>query len=1259
MKSAATRALQIAAMAVFATLALLVPATYAQEARGTIAGKVLDANKNMVMGATVKVTNVAMGTTVLLKTNDEGFYRAPFLIPGTYQVVVEATGFKRYVRDGVALQVNDSIQIDIDLVIGMVGETVTITDDAPVLNTTSGSLGTVVDSRRVAELPIPHGEPFKLIGLASGVSYTNDPRLDRPFEPTHIVGYSINGTRQNRSDITIDGVPSTSTANAGEVIASFVPPQDLIQEFKVQTATFDAAFGNTEGGVTNLSIKSGSNSFHGTLAYSKMPKALFANDFYGNATNVPLPDFRYTRWGGTVGGPVWVPKVYNGRNKTFFMYGVETIPEARPRNNGVFNIPTVAMRGGDFSELLAVSSSYQLFNPHSARTEGARVRRDAFRCDSAGNPLPVNAARQQDQTIGSPCNKIPTSLFNPIAKNFMDTYLPRPTSAGSADGTGNFQQPDLKETTEYLSNTIRIDHVISEKHRIFGRGSWYDRDSNYNNYYRNIATGEWFLFKSRQGALDHVWLLSPTIVINSRYGYNRFIRGTNSNPGNRGFDLASLGFPASYTNLIPEDVRRFPRFAFLAGNTNVYQGTAIGGELRPTDTHALISTVNQTMGAHSFKYGVEFRSYRETDNFFGNDRTGTFNFDSAWLRGPLDNAAVPTNALGFPFAAFLLGLPSSGTIAQPADYAEQSTTTGLFFQDDWKVNSRLTINMGLRYEVEGALTERFNKSVSGFDFAAIQPIEAAARTSYARNPTVEIPVDQFNVRGGLLFPGVNGAGRGLYNTPKKNFMPRLGFAYKLNEKTVVRGGYGTFYGFLGQRRGDVTQSGFSTNTAMNVTTNNGVTFIETLSNPFQSAAQSGLNQPRGAADGIQTFLGQNITFFNQNPLSPYNQRWELSVQRELPGGWVAEVSYVGNRGTHFDTTRNLNVTPQRFLSKSLTRDDVTNGYLTANVPNPFFGLLPSNAIVDLRGTNVARLRLLRAYPQFDQVNTTTNEGYSWYHALQASMNKRFSQGYTLGVNYTFSKFMEAVEFLNADDPRPAEIISASDRPHRFTLSGIYELPFGKGRKFFADANTAASYIISGWQIATVYQYQSGAPLAGFGNFIYNGDFGDIKLSGDAQSLDQWFNTNGFVALRQANGTVVRNADNSPVWVNFNDPCKNSYSATGCPGTPLANPQGFNRDGSFQLVNNVRRFPLRFSHLRGDQINNIDLSVIKKTEILENKNLEFRAEFLNAFNHVLFPLGNGTTTGVITSPTSASFGRVVASTQANYQRRIQMTLKFTF
>ncbi|MFN0086402.1 MAG: TonB-dependent receptor domain-containing protein [Blastocatellia bacterium] len=1146
----------------------------AQEARGSISGKVRDAGQAIVPGASVKITNSAMGTTVSVTTNDAGFFQVPLLLPGVYQVTVESKGFKKYVRDGIQVRVNDSLELDLTLEVGDVGETVTVTGDAPPLETTTASMGQVIDQRRIAELPIAHGDPFKLIGLSTGVSFTGSLRLDRPFEPTHIVGYSMDGTRGNRSDITIDGVASTATANANEVISSYVPPQDLVQEFKVQTATFDASSGNTEGGVTNLSIKAGTNNFHGTAYWTKMAPRLFANDFFANANNIARPNFDYNRWGGTVGGPVRIPKVYNGQNKTFFMYGIEGIPEARPRNNGTPTVPTDKMKQGDFSDLLKLGAQYQIYNPFTRRSvAGGRFQQDPF-----------------------PGNIIPANLINPIARKVVDSYFPAPLTAGNADGTNNFQNPSLTEEIKYLTNTIRIDHVVSERQRIFGRLSWYNRDSNYNNYFGNIATGEAFLFKSRQATFDDVFTVSPTMVLNFRYGYNRFIRGTNSNPGNRGFDLTSLGFPSSYAALIPEDIRRFPRFDITG-----YQGTGVGGELRPNDTHSLVAVMNKSLRTHALKAGVEFRSYRETSKFFANNQTGQFNFDATWTRGPLDNAPTAPGSLGQSFAAFLLGVPSSGGITRAADYAEQSTTTGIFLHDDWRFNSRLTLNLGLRWEIEGALTERYNRSVSGFDYGFVHSFEAAARTAYARNPTQEVPVDQFNIRGGLLFAGINGQSRGLYETPKKNFMPRLGFAYKLTDKTVVRGGYGIFFGFLGQRRGDVIQSGFSLTTPFIPSLNNGLSFVGTLSNPFPN----GIQEPVGASQGPSTFLGQSVTFFNPRPLSPYMQRWQVGMQRELIGGLVGEISYVGNRGTHIEVGRNLNALSNKYLSTSTSRDQARIDYLSQNVPNPLAGLMPAAAGAVFRAANIARSRLLVPFPQFDAVNTTTNEGYSWYHSLQMDLEKRFSRGYTIGASYTFSKFMEATELLNAGDPRPTEVISSVDRPHRFTVNGIYEIPLGKGRAYLAKTNAVVSRLISGWQVSGIYAYQSGSPV-GFGNVIFTGDVANLALPGNQQTVARWFNTDA----------------------------------------------GFNKVAAQQLGSNVRTFPLRFGSVRANPINNYDLSVIKNTEVWESKSLQFRAEFLNAFNHPFFPAPN-------TNPTVVQFGTVQASTQDNYPRRIQLTVKFLF
>jgi hypothetical protein len=1148
----------------------------AQEARGTITGKVVDASNAVVPGATVRITNTAMGTAQTVITTDSGLYRVPYLLPGTYRVEVEMTGFKKHVNDGVEVRVNDVLQVDVTLEVGAVAETVTVTGETPLLESSSASMGSVIDSRRVSELPIVHGNPFELIGLAGGVTFNRDMRLDRPFEPTHIVGYSMDGTRANRSDVTLDGAPSTATANPGEVIASYVPPADIVQEFKVQTATFDASFGQTEGGVTNISIKSGTNNFHGTGYWSFQPASLWANDFFANRAKIPLADFSYNRWGGSFGGPVWLPKLYNGKDRTFFMFGYEGIKDQRPRNNGTPTVPTAAMKNGDFSALLPLGSTYQLYNPFTRVKEGSRFRAQPF----AGN-------------------KIPESLWNPVGRAILTKYFPDPLQAGNADGSNNYVRSELMETAKYNTYTIRIDHSISAAHKIFGRVSWYDRNSDYNDYFNNISTGTIFQFISRSGVVDYVGTLSATTVLNVKYGYNRFIRGQDMKPEGYGFDLTSLGQPASLNNAISETNRRFPRVD-LSG----YQGTGQTNEFRPNDIHSVAATLNKAWGVHALKAGTEFRSYRETDSFTSNDQSGRYNFDATYTRGPLDNSAAPSTPYGHSVAALLLGLPSGSNslIARTANYAEQSTSWGFFVHDDWRVSSRLTLNLGLRWEFEQPMTERFDRSVTGFNFSYIQPFEAQARANYAKNPTPEVPPDQFTTRGGLLFVGQNGLERGLYNTPKANLMPRIGFAYRLTDKgrTIIRGGYGSFFGFLGQRRGDVIQAGYSQNTPF-VATSDGINFTSTLTNPFPS----GITEPVGATAGAGTFVGQPVTFFYQEPKMPQMHRWQLGIQHELPGGWITEVTYVGNKGYHVEYNRNLNATPNQYLSTSPVRDQTKINYLSANMPNPFYGLLPSTAISGLSGTNITRERLLRPYPEFDTVNSTDYNGYSWYHALQARLEKRFSRGYTLGTNYTWSKFMQATELLNAGDPRPTETISDYDNPHRLTVSGIYEMPFGRGRQFGADVNPVASAFISGWQVSGIYAYQSGSPLS-WGNILFYGNIDSIALPSDQRTAERWFNTDA----------------------------------------------GFEKDANKQLGSNVRTFPSRFSSIRADGVNNWDFSIIKKTYVHEQKYAEFRAEFINAFNRVQFPAPN-------TTPNNTAFGSMTASNQANYPRRVQMTLKFVF
>ena len=1173
-----------------ALLALLGGAIWAQDTRGTITGRITDPSGAVIPGATVLVTNAAIGAKVQQQTGQDGYYHAAFLTPGIYQVEVTAPGFKKVVRDGVEVRVADRLEINVALEVGSSELSVTVTAEAPLMNTESASMGTVVDSKRVSSLPVSYGNPFLLIGLSAGVTYNGSIRLDRPFEPTHIVNFSMGGISGLLNDITIDGAPTTSRANPLQVTASYVPPTDIVQEFKVQTATFDAQFGQTQGGVTNISIKSGTNQFHGDARYSFQRPDFWANDFFNNKAipYVPRPSFLFNTWGGSFSGPVYIPHVYHGKNKTFFLFGYEGIHDSRPRHDDTTNtVPTPAERAGDFSALLGAGSSYAIYDP-ATRTG------------------PVSGRYTETPFPG---NKIPSTRFDPVGAAILGYYPSTEKSQGDVTGLGNYRDASVTEKAKYYNLTARVDQNIGEKQRLFVRYSTYTRNSLYNQYFANPFVGTHFWFYSKTAMIDHLFTLTPTLILDTRYSYNRFIRGTDAPDEAIGFDLSKLGFSSQFVNQVGAYQARFPRI-----NLTGYISNGQTNESRPTVNHTVSSTLSKAAGAHSIRTGVEYRVYQQGDRFFSNQQSGQFTFGSTWVRGPLDNSATSPGSIGQSVAELLLGLPDSGSITRQADYIEQSGNWGFFVQDDWKVTPKLTLNIGVRYEFETPLHERFNRSTLGFENTYVQPISAAAQAAYASiYPKIsggfpELSPSAFALDGGMTFEGLNGNGGGLYHTPKNVVMPRFGLAYQLDNSTVFRGGFGMFAGFLGQRRGDVQQNGFTQTTNMVLTTDSGLHFLTTLANPFPN----GITEPVGAAAGYQTYLGQGFTFFNQYPKVPLTMRWEASLQHQFKN-FVLETAYVGSKTNHIEVTRNINTLPRQYLSTSPIRDDTWNNYLSASISNPLYGLAPGNTQGIYTGTNTSRQTLLSPYVAFgsNALNTTENTGYSWYHSLQLSATKRFAKGYTVIGSYTFSKTQQAVNLLNASDPAPVREISDLDAPHRFNISTIWSLPFGKNRALLSNAHGLVDRLVGGWEISGIWGLQSGFALP-WGNVIYYGNPANILLPLDQRSPEHWFNVANFetASARQL------------------------------------------------LSNQLRTWPLRFSQIRGPRMNNVDLAVIKTTRITEGKSIEFRAEALNAANHPFFPNPNmSATTGQTALDTG--FGQISASTVSNYARRLQLALKYVF
>jgi hypothetical protein len=545
-------------------------------------------------------------------------------------------------------------------------------------------------------------------------------------------------------------------------------------------------------------------------------------------------------------------------------------------------------------------------------------------------------------------------------------------------------------------------------------------------------------------------------------------------------------------------------------------------------------------------------------------------------------------------AAALFGIPG-GNMTRSGTYAEQDQYLGAYFQDDWKISSKLTLNLGLRVEHETPISERFNRSATQF-LNSSNPIEAQAQANYARSPIPELPVSAFRVLGGLSFAGVGGNSRDYWSGQALTWMPRLGLAYSMNPKTVFRAGYGLFYGSIGINTTNSNLAGFSQSTPMQPSLDNGLTYIATLENPFPN----GLVAPVGAGGGMRTNLNQNVSFFASERRPPYAQRWSISVQRELPHGFVFENAYVGNRGTRISNSHPINGIPNQYLSTSPTRDQQTINFLTSQVTSPFNGITAPSAY----GATVNRSRMLTAYPHFPTSTANNNgvyfldhNGYTWFHSMQARVEKRFTKGYTLQAGYTWSKAMEATEYLNWADPTPYESIAGIDRAHRIVGSGQWELPFGKKRKWGGDWHPAVDFIAGGWQINGVVQRQSGGPL-GFNQAMFVGDSSQIALSSPNRNADRWFNTEVF-------DTVVHS-----------DPAVRT----------VANGR--------RLDQNLRTSPLRYSNIRQDSQRRWDFSVIKYFKMTERFTWQFRAETYNTLNEVVLR-------GPTTDPYNTSFGRVTA------------------
>ncbi len=1114
---------------------------FAQSYTGTITGTLKDPSGAVIPRATVTITNQQTDRQESATTDLEGRYTSVPLPPGEYRADATLQGFRGAARTDITVQVNATVVIDFTLEVGDLTDQVEVRANATLLETTTGTIGKVVDNRRILELPLNTRNVYALIFLTPGVAGSIGNNYNS-------MSYSVNGARPTMMDTVIDGVTASFPTVNGFTGISVFPSVDAIQEFKVLGANYPAEYGRSLGSVLNVVYKSGTNEFHGSGYEFFRDSAFDANNFFANRLGQPLGDFQRSQFGGVLGGPI-------RRSRTFFMTSFEGLRERR-HSQTTTTVPTLAQRQGDFSQTFAQNGQQiRLFDPFTTR------------------PNPAGSGFVRDPFPG---NVIPANRMDPVARQVLQ-YFPLPNQPGNAvTGAQNYFATGSAELN--VDNLdARVDHHLSDNQKVFVRYSYRKTHSAPASFLPpDIAIAEGRINEqnlAHNAVADYNRTISNATVLSARLGFARTLF-LFDNQG-LGFRPSSLGLPAAVDDNV--DRLMFPRFGVggmltLGGNDHRYNAFM---------SYTAAATLTRVRGDHTLKAGFEGRMLRV--NVWEARSAGTFNFRANETQGPNPTTASSTAGLGF--ASFLLGTgqPNDVLIQNWKNVAANSFYWAGYAQDDWRLNQRLTLNLGVRYDIDVPRTERYDR-MNYFD-------------PDARSPLADRVPAFPDLRGGVVFVGVDGRNRYQYNWDTNNIAPRLGLSYQVDQKTVVRAGYSHMFGPSNQgAQGTVGPFGFRTENLW-VTSIDGITPLNTLQNPYPN----GFQPSPGASQGLLTQAGANLQAPLRDTPSPWTIQYNVNVQRELPWSLFLEVAYVGTRG--YDLSRvgegglSLNQLDPQHMS--------LGSQLNQQVPNPFFGIVNNGVLTQ---PTVSRAQLLRPYPQFTDVIPLYSSGAkSRYNALQMTGRKRLSQGLMFEGSYTFAKTSEiGMSHQNSYDIEASWALASYDIDHRFVFSYLYELPFGRNRRFASGASTLLNAIIGGWQFNGITTLQSGTPLSITAN-----------------------NTAGiFGARTQPNHNGQDPRLEGPVNERLN-----RYFDTSAYSQPAA----------FTFGNH----PIFSPVLRAHGVRNFDLSLFKNFGVRTGVTLQFRVEALNAFNRVQF-------SGPNTSVTSSSFG--VISGQANAPRQLQFGLK---
>lgn len=1149
----------------------------AQDFRATLNGRITDPHDAPVGGARVALRDVGKNETRRHTTDHEGNYVFALIQPGNYELTVAHPGFKTHRREGITLNVNQAATIDLRLDLGSTTDQVTVTADVPLLELSSGDRGGVVDGKTISEMPLNGRNPFMLASLVPGVDYNGSLAYQRPFDNGAIAQWGVGGTSQS-AEFLIDGVPNNAQAGGNNI--AYVPPVDSVQEFKIQTNAYDAQYGKTAGAVMNAVLKSGSNTVHGSSYEFMRRNWLDANSFQNNARGAPKEGHSLDQYGGLAAGPVVLPKIYNGRSRTFYMVNYERYQEDSPQPL-VLSVPTLEMRGGDFSKLKDnAGRPYVIYDPATGFTNQAGV--------FDRTPFPGNI--------------IPANRINSIARKIL-SYFPAPNTTTPGE---DYAQKNLflsggqnPAGDSFYNLAVKIDQNLSERHRFFVRYTRNDRTetrpTNGVPADQPGVDGQVPLKRiNDSAAMDWVSTLSNSLLLNVRMSFARYVEASRGTP-NENFDITQLGFPNGLQSQLPYG-SHFGRYTFSG-----YQSLGRYPSSNISNTFTLHPNLTWARGTRTLKGGVDMRLLQYSTQNPGN--VFTLGASAAFTQELYNTSeALKGNSI----ASWLLGTPSSGSVTYNVFPLYQFPYMAPWVQFDWKISRRLTINAGVREDLNLPPTERYNRMDRGFDPTAPSPVDGLVdRSKYPLSP----------ITGSLVFAGVNGAPARAVDPYYRTWQPRFGFAYSLTARTVLRGGWGRFY--LNPNNDYLQTAGFSNTTPLVFSADESMLPLNNkIDNPFPD----GVLQPRGAADGALTYVGRSINAINTKFRLPHVNSFSLGLQQALPLRSVLDVSYSASRGVDLQDSRTLNDISGSMRDGCNSYAGGSPGFCDKAFANPFANITAFKGTNLFSSTTLSRATLSTPFPQFGQITELMrNDAKSWYDSLQTSYSIR-NRWTTFRANYTYAKTIEQTGFLDAANFVMQKGLAGYDIPHHFSLSAVSQIPGGKSGPRFLRKLTG------GWQNSIIVQQQSGRPWNLPANVLYvkdaalNIDWGQQVVQGAKACVAQWNNSGSITMLK--------------------------YSADAGCTTPnfIVSPRY-----------SPRYAPNRAGNIRLQGFRLIDLSLNKMTSIGERYKLQFRAEIFNSFNSFFL-----TNQAFDNSATSTTFGSIikagVSAPNSNYPRQAQLGFK---